>query len=286
MVPRAPVRMRTGKQSYRPQIGARCWPLLAGVWRAIAPLMKPWCAEEEVPTAANLNFYRRRDSCDRWHCDDEPLFGRGRGGGTSKLIVSVRTVKLARAFLVMGDILVMDGQSRDEFLHCTDQVWNRSGLTLHSVGLSGTAASCALRTKAVCYLQTCAQGSSAAVTGGVGGGTYWALWVLLGVLCIMGGGGEGGRRGLALLVFPSYLQDSGYGGVPIAGHAHWAEVGGGIICATLGEFTGLHKRVLGFFQVGGSDPICGMPYMLALGGTAQCPWLSCMYGMLCVGILS
>ena len=41
-----------------PQIGERCWPLLAGVWRAIAPLMKPWCAEGEAPTAANLNVYR------------------------------------------------------------------------------------------------------------------------------------------------------------------------------------------------------------------------------------
>ena len=57
----------------------------ATYWR-IAPLMKPWCAEKEVPTAANLNHYRRRDSCVRWHCDDEPLFGRV---GTSKLIVSV-----------------------------------------------------------------------------------------------------------------------------------------------------------------------------------------------------
>ena len=36
-----------------PHTGERCWPLLAGVWRAIAPLMKPWCAEGEVPTAAN-----------------------------------------------------------------------------------------------------------------------------------------------------------------------------------------------------------------------------------------
>ena len=61
-------------------------PLLAGVWRAIAPLMKPWCAEGELPTAANLNLYRGRDSCVRWHCDDEPLFGEV---GTSKLIVSV-----------------------------------------------------------------------------------------------------------------------------------------------------------------------------------------------------
>ena len=37
--------------------------------------MKPWCAEGEVPTAANLNLERGRDSCVRWHCDDEPLFG-------------------------------------------------------------------------------------------------------------------------------------------------------------------------------------------------------------------
>ena len=41
-----------------PHTGRRCWPLLEGVWRAIAPLMKPWCAEGEVPTAANLNLYR------------------------------------------------------------------------------------------------------------------------------------------------------------------------------------------------------------------------------------
>ena len=35
----------------RPHTGERCWSLLAGVWRAIAPLMLPWCAEGEVPTA-------------------------------------------------------------------------------------------------------------------------------------------------------------------------------------------------------------------------------------------
>ena len=39
-----------------PQTGERCWSLLAGLWRAVAPLMKPWCAEGEVPTAANLNL--------------------------------------------------------------------------------------------------------------------------------------------------------------------------------------------------------------------------------------
>ena len=33
-----------------PQTGTRCWSLLSGLWRAIAPLMQPWCAEGEVPT--------------------------------------------------------------------------------------------------------------------------------------------------------------------------------------------------------------------------------------------
>ena len=67
-----------------PQSGERCWPLLDRLWRAIAPLMKPWCAEGDVPTAANLNLYRGRSSHVGWHSDDEPLFGER---GESKLIV-------------------------------------------------------------------------------------------------------------------------------------------------------------------------------------------------------
>ena len=43
-----------------PQSGERCWPLLDRLWRAIAPPMTPWCAEGDVPTAANLNLYRGR----------------------------------------------------------------------------------------------------------------------------------------------------------------------------------------------------------------------------------
>ena len=69
-----------------PQSGERCWPLLDRLWRAIAPLMKPWCAEGDVPSAANLNLYRRRSSHAGWHSDDEPLFGER---GEAKLIVSV-----------------------------------------------------------------------------------------------------------------------------------------------------------------------------------------------------
>ena len=70
--------------------------LLAGVWRAIAPLMLPWCAEEEVPTAANLNLYWGWKSCVGWHCDDEPLFGKC---GDAKLTVRVTLAWLIAFFL-------------------------------------------------------------------------------------------------------------------------------------------------------------------------------------------
>ena len=69
-----------------PQSGERCWPLLDKLWMAIAPLMKPWCAEGDVPTAANLTLHRGRSSHVGWHSDDEPLFGER---GEAKLIVSV-----------------------------------------------------------------------------------------------------------------------------------------------------------------------------------------------------
>ena len=112
-----------------PRTGERCWPLLAGVWRAIAPLMKPWCAEGDVPTAVNLNLYRGWRSCVGWHSDDEPLFGEC---GDAKLIVSVSLGSSAifrwrrqscpdneghLCWLGHGD---MDDQCQEEFLHRTD----------------------------------------------------------------------------------------------------------------------------------------------------------------------
>ena len=57
----------------------------------------------------------------------------------------------------------------------------------------------------------------------VGHGAFWAFWVLLGVLYTW--------EVLALLVYPSCVQDSGYEGVRIAGHALSAEVGGGAVSA-------------------------------------------------------
>ena len=85
-----------------------------------------------------------------------------------------------------------------------------------------------------------------------------ALWVLLAVLCMW--------ECLLCLSFPSYLQDSGYEGVPITGHAQWAEVGGCILCVTLGEFSGGAQKMCSFFQDGGSNPIYLVPCMPALAG--------------------
>ena len=49
---------------------------------------------------------------------------------------------------------------------------------------------------------------------------------------------------LAVLVYTLYGQGSGYAGVPAAGNALWAEVGGGIIFVALREFSGLHPILL------------------------------------------
>ena len=67
----------------RPHTGKRCWVLLSWLWRTIAPLMKPWCAEGDVPTAANLNLYPGGNSRVNWHSDNEPLFG---GSGVQNIV--------------------------------------------------------------------------------------------------------------------------------------------------------------------------------------------------------
>ena len=64
--------------------GERCWPLLAGLWRAFAPPMQPWRAEGDVPTAADLNLYWGWKSRVGWHCDDERCLGSGRRSSLSR----------------------------------------------------------------------------------------------------------------------------------------------------------------------------------------------------------
>ena len=182
-----------------PHTGERCWPLQAGVWRAIALLMLPWCAEGEVPTAANLNIYRGWKSCVGWHCDDESLFGKC---GDAKLIVSVgfgnfalfRWVRQSCSSdegcscrLDHGDILVMDGQCQDEFLHRTDPGREQDRINITFRWVKQHVSSCPLfKAGVACCLPTCAQGSSVPVVGNIFHGVFWVFWFLLGVLCIWG----------------------------------------------------------------------------------------------------
>ena len=182
---------------------ATCWRAVLAtacrLWRAIAFLMKPWCAEGEVPTAANLNLYRGRNSCVGWHCDDEPLFGKC---GDAKLIVSVSFGSSAvfswrrqsctsdeghLCWLGHGDILVMDGQCQDEFLHRTSSGRDLERINVTFRWIKQHASFCPfLKAGVACCLPTCAQGSSVPNTGNLGVGLFWALGVLLCVLCTWG----------------------------------------------------------------------------------------------------
>ena len=161
-----------------PHTGQRCWPLLAGVWRAIALLTKPWCAEGEVPTAANLNLYRGWKSCVGWHSDDERLFGEY---GDAKLIVSVGLGSTAvfrwrrrscpddeghLCCLGHVDILVMGGQCQDKFLHRTDPCREQERINITFRWIKQHVRSCPLLKAGVaCCLRACAQGSSFPVMG-------------------------------------------------------------------------------------------------------------------------
>ena len=212
--------------------------VLATACRSVEGYRTPdeaWCAEG-VPTAANLNLYRGWKSCVGWHCDDEPLFGKC---GDAKLIVSVSFGSSALfrwrrqscsdgeghlCWLGHGDILVMDGQCQDEFLHCTSSGRDLERINVTFRWIKQHASFCPfLKAGVACCLPTCAQGSSVPNTGNLGFGLFWALGVLLCVLCTWG---------VLVLLSSCCAQDLGYSGVPPAGHALWAEVGGGITFVT------------------------------------------------------
>ena len=152
-----------------------------------------------MPSAANLNLCRGRSSHVGWHSDDEPLFGER---GEAKLIVSVSfgTQALFKwkgkscpsndghsCWLGHGDILVMDGQCQDEFHHCTDPGSDQERINITFRWVKQHVASCSfLRTGVTCCLPTCARGFSFSDTEIVEIGSFWAFWLLLGTLCILG----------------------------------------------------------------------------------------------------
>ena len=151
-----------------------------------------------MPTVANLNLYRGRFSRVAWHGDNEPLFG---VRGESKLIVSLSFGTRAcfkwkgescsdseakSCWLDHGDLLVMDGQCQDEFLHRTDPGLEQERINVTFRWIKQHVATCPfLRTGVACCLPACAQGSGV----------------------------------LALLIYPLVCVEPGFAGVPVAGHA-------------------------------------------------------------------
>ena len=115
-----------------PQTKGCSWELLRGLWRAVAPIMTPWCSEGDVPTSANLNFHGGWRSRVRWHSDDVALLA-DRGDPKLNVSLSLGSSALFKrkprsradgeersCWLHHGDLLVMDGCCQDEYLHCTD----------------------------------------------------------------------------------------------------------------------------------------------------------------------
>ena len=236
--------------------GKRCWALLSWLWRAIAPLMKPWCFEGEVPTAANLNLYRGGNSRVNWHSDNEPLFG---VYGVHKLIVSVSfgapVLFIWRGkscldsgerscWLGHGDILVMDGQCQDEFLHCTSPGLEQERINVTYRWIRQHTRFCPLfKAGVVCCLPTCAKGSSVHVTGNFGFSCFFWLSCFFFVLC---------ARWwywawfLPPVVYKAWVgvQGLGHVGVPFSGRAPGAKVGWGITFMISGQFI-IQPQLLG-----------------------------------------
>ena len=178
-----------------PHTGRGCFGHLLRVWRALAPLMSPWCADGDVPTAANLNLYGGSKSHVSWHCDDEPLFG---GVGEPKLIVSLSLgdavtfkwkakscldSKVGSCRLSHGDLLVMDGKCQDEYHHCTSPGLADRRVNITYRWIRNHASSCPLAAGVLGTLPTCVQGSP--VLGPVSWEVPGLELVILGVLVVL-----------------------------------------------------------------------------------------------------
>ena len=84
-----------------------------------------------------------------------------------------------------GDILVMDGQCQDEFLHRTSPGREQERINVTFRWIKQHVSSCTLfKAGVACCLPTFAQGLSVPVTGNFGFGFGVFFLLLLGVLCI------------------------------------------------------------------------------------------------------
>ena len=146
--------------------------------RAIVPMRvgEAPLSGHTLESAANLNLYRGWQWCVGWHCEDEPLFGKC---GDAMLIVpvSLGSSVLFRwrrqscpddegHFIPLGhgDILVMDGQCQDEFLHRTDPGREQERINIAFRWVKQHVSSCPLfKAGVACCLPKCAHGSSVPV---------------------------------------------------------------------------------------------------------------------------
>ena len=152
----------------RPQTNDAIWHGVVGLWSRVAHLLSPWCARREVPTGMNLNLYSGPSSCIRWHSDNEPLFG---PQNLLKLIVSsslgnsvefkVRRGQRNVPSLITldhGDLLVMDGLTQSEYVHCTASGLQGPLVNLTFRWVAQHIASCPLAGAVGCVLPSCVQG--------------------------------------------------------------------------------------------------------------------------------
>ena len=164
-----------------------------------------------------------------------------------------------------GDILVVDGQCQDEFLHYTDPGLEQERINVTFRWIRQHTTSCPLRAGVVCCLPTCARGSSATVMGNWGFCTFWVLWGLLGVLCV---------RGMPVLLVLSLI----FTGLGLRRCAfRWTRLlGGGRRGHYLRDSRGVSwitQKSAYMFRWKGSDSGKIMLFLLDLGGIAQSPWL-------------
>ena len=95
-------------------------------------------------------------------------------------------------YLGHGDILVMDGQCQDEFLHCTDPGLEQERINVTFRWIRQHTTSCHLRAGVVCCLPTCAQGFSIPVMENGGLAPFGFCGVPWGPVCM----GDTGSAGL------------------------------------------------------------------------------------------
>ena len=119
-----------------------------------------------MPTEVNLNRYSGPSSCIRWHSDNEPLFG---PQDAPKLLGNSVDFKVRRRgqgkvpsliTLDHGDLLVMDGLTQSECVHCTASGLQGPRVNLTFRWVAQHIASCPLAGAVGCVLPSCVQGSA------------------------------------------------------------------------------------------------------------------------------